>query len=116
MRILHCFLNQAENMVNVLIYLNSQTNPVELVELLLKSNLIAKATIDVNNESFELYNGKITTKKYSIVTIQTKSLLFSKIVTLIEENFSANIPIYSLPITQSNHWFDEFVREQTLKI
>jgi uncharacterized protein involved in tolerance to divalent cations len=103
-------------MVNVLIYLNSQTHPEELVELLLKSKLIAKATIDANNESFELYNGEIITKKYSIVTIQTKSLLFTQIVRLVEENYSANIPIYSLPITQSNHWFDEYVREQTLKI
>jgi uncharacterized protein involved in tolerance to divalent cations len=103
-------------MVNVLIYLNSQTHPEELVELLLKSKLIAKATIDANNESFELHNGEIITKEYSIVTIQTKSLLFTQIVRLVEENYSANIPIYSLPITQSNHWFDEFVREQTLKI
>jgi uncharacterized protein involved in tolerance to divalent cations len=103
-------------MVNVLIYLNSQTNPEELVELLLKSKLIAKATIDTDNESFELYNGEIITRKYSIVTIQTKSLLFTQIVKLVEENYSANIPIYSLPITQSNHWFDEFVRKQTVKI
>lgn len=116
MRILQCHSTQKETMVNVLIYLNSQTNPEELVELLLKSELIAKATIDADNESFELCDGEMTTKKYSIVTIQTKSLLFSKIVKLVEENYSANIPIYSLPITQSNHWFDEFVREQTLKI
>jgi uncharacterized protein involved in tolerance to divalent cations len=102
-------------MVNVLIYLNSQTNPEELVELLLKSKLIAKATIDNDNESFELNNGEIITRKYSIVTIQTKSLLFTQIVSLVEENYSANIPIYSLPITQSNHWFDEFVRTQTVK-
>jgi hypothetical protein len=45
-------------MVNVLIYLNSQTHPEELVELLLKSKLIAKATIDANNESFELSTAK----------------------------------------------------------
>jgi hypothetical protein len=41
--------------------------------------------------------------------------LFSKLVNIVESDFSSKIPIYSLPITQSNNWFDQYIREQTIK-
>lgn len=107
---------KALKMVNVLIYLNSQKDAMHLVELLLHEKLIAKATIDEDNKSFELNNGNVEIKTYNIVTIQTKSMLFSKISKIVEKEFSPETPIYSLPITQSNSWFDEFVRRQTVKI
>jgi uncharacterized protein involved in tolerance to divalent cations len=103
-------------MVNVLIYLHSQKDAMQLVELLLHEKLIAKATIDKHNQSFELKDGKVKIKTYNIVTIQTKSMLFTKISKIVENEFSPETPIYSLPITQSNSWFDDFVRKQTIKI
>ena len=100
-------------MVNVLIYLNSEFDPNLVVKRLLEERIIAKATIDLDNISYEFNDGDLVIKKYSIVTIQTRSLLFSKLVEMVETEFSTELPIYSLPITQSNNWFDQFIREQT---
>jgi uncharacterized protein involved in tolerance to divalent cations len=100
-------------MVNVLIYLNSEFDPNLVVKRLLEERIIAKATIDLDNTSYEFNDGDLVIKKYSIVTIQTRSLLFSKLVEMVETEFSTELPIYSLPITQSNNWFDQFIREQT---
>lgn len=100
-------------MVNVLIYLNSEFDPNLVVKRLLEERIIAKATIDLDNTSYEYNDGDFVIKKYSIVTIQTRSLLFSKLVEMVEKEFSPELPIYSIPITQSNHWFDQFIREQT---
>jgi uncharacterized protein involved in tolerance to divalent cations len=82
---------------------------------LLEEKIIAKATIDLDNISYEFNDGNLVTKEYTIVTIQTRSSLFSKLVNIVESDFSSKIPIYSLPITQSNNWFDQYIREQTIK-
>jgi uncharacterized protein involved in tolerance to divalent cations len=102
-------------MVNVLIYLNSEIDPFLVVKRLLEEKIIAKATIDLDNISYEINDGNLVTKEYTIVTIQTRSSLFSKLVNIVESDFSSKIPIYSLPITQSNNWFDQYIREQTIK-
>jgi uncharacterized protein involved in tolerance to divalent cations len=100
-------------MVNVLIYLKSEFDPNLVVKRLLEERIIAKATIDLDNTSYEFNGGNLEIKKYTIVTIQTRSLLFSKLVEMVETEFSSEIPIYSIPITQSNNWFDQYIREQT---
>ena len=103
-------------MVNIVIYLNDSFDPDRIVESLLEKKLIAKATVDRDNKSYEFGHNGIETKCYSIITMQTKSMLFSEISDIVASQFSADIPIYSLPITQSNKWFDEFVRTNTRKI
>jgi uncharacterized protein involved in tolerance to divalent cations len=103
-------------MVNIVIYLNDSFDPDKIVESLLEKTLIAKATVDRNNKSYEFGPNGIETKIYSIITMQTKSMLFSEISDFVASQFSADIPIYSLPITQSNKWFDGFVRSNTRKI
>lgn len=100
-------------MVNVLIYLKSEIDPRQVVRRLLEKRIIAKATIDLDNISYEFNDGEHLIKNYTIVTIQTRSLLFSNLVEIIEREFSPEIPIYSLPITQSNRWFDHYIRQQT---
>lgn len=100
-------------MVNVLIYLKSEIDPNQVVKRLLEERIIAKATIDLDNISYEFNEGVLVVKNYSIVTIQTRSLLFTDLVQIVELEFSSEIPIYSLPITQSNTWFDKYIRQQT---
>jgi uncharacterized protein involved in tolerance to divalent cations len=94
-------------------YLKSEFDPNLLVKRLLEERIIAKATIDLDNTSYEFNGGNLEIKNYTIVTIQTRSLLFSKLVEMVETEFSSEIPIYSIPITQSNNWFDQYIREQT---
>jgi uncharacterized protein involved in tolerance to divalent cations len=102
-------------MVNVLIYLNSDYDPHQLVEQLLNQRLIAKATIDFDNKSYQMEEGEIVVRHYNVLTIQTQSLLFTKLEQFVEREYASSIPIYSLPITQSNSWFDNYVRNQTKK-
>jgi uncharacterized protein involved in tolerance to divalent cations len=102
-------------MVNVLIYLNSDYDPHMLVEQLLHQKLIAKATIDFDNKSYQMEEGEIIVRHYNVLTIQTQSLLFSQLEQFVEREYASSIPIYSLPITQSNSWFDNYVRNQTKK-
>jgi hypothetical protein len=59
--------------------------------------------------------GEIIVRHYNVLTIQTQSLLFSQLEQFVEREYASSIPIYSLPITQSNSWFDNYVRNQTKK-
>ena len=102
-------------MVNVLIYLNTDYDPHRLVEQLLEQRLIAKATIDFDNKSYQIEEDEIVVRQYNVLTIQTRSLLFTKLEQFVEREYESTIPIYSLPITQSNSWFDNYVRNQTKK-
>lgn len=103
-------------MVNVIIYLEKNHNPRKLVDLLLQKRLIAKATIDIDNVTYLLKDEEIMTTTNTVITAQTKSLLFSQIEKLVSELYGNAIPIYSVPITQANEQFDKLVRINTLKI
>jgi uncharacterized protein involved in tolerance to divalent cations len=103
-------------MVNVIIYFNKSHNPRSLVDLLLKKRLIAKATIDIDNVTYVLKEEEITTQTNTVITAQTKSMLFSQIEKLVADTYGPSVPIYSMPITQANQEFDKLVRERTLKI
>lgn len=103
-------------MVNVIIYLDKNHNPRKLVDLLLQKRLVAKATIDIDNVTYLLKDDEILTTTNTVITAQTKSLLFSQIEKLVVEIYGTSIPIYSVPITQANDQFDKLVRDNTLKI
>ena len=64
-------------MVNVVIYLKEEFDAKELVHYLLNEKLIASASIDENNVLYELVDGCYTEKVFSVITSQSKSLLFS---------------------------------------
>ncbi len=102
-------------MVNVIIYLEESHDSRSLVDLLLKKQLVAKATIDVNNVTYLARDEEIHTQINTVITAQTRSILFSQIEKLIDEMYGGTIPVYSLPITQANTQFDRFIRENTLK-
>ncbi len=71
-------------MVNVLIYLKKEDSAKELVKYLLEEKLIASATIDENNISYKLENSLFSEEVFSVITAQSKSLLFSEIVRTVE--------------------------------
>lgn len=102
-------------MVNVLIYLNQSSNAEEIVFELLKSKLIANASIDIDNINYHLENNEIVKTVNTVITAQTKSLLFSSIESIIHNKFGTDIPVYSLPITQANTSFDLLIRNSTIK-
>lgn len=102
-------------MVNVIIYLNRNHVPRKLVDLLLKKKLVAKATIDIDNVTYVLKDDEIVTQTNTVITAQTKSLLFSHIEKLVAELYGPDVAIFSMPITQANHQFDKLIRDNTLK-
>ena len=103
-------------MVNVIIYLEEQYSAKELVDGLLQEGLIANASIDEKNISYVLRNDQIIETVNSVISTQTKSLLFSKIEEFVRARFGDRVPIYSLPITQANHSFDLMLRNNTKKV
>lgn len=103
-------------MINIIIYLDKKHDAQALVNSLLKDELIANASIDRDNVSYRMENGVCVNNINSVITAQTKALLFSHIEKLIKEQYGESIPIYSLPITQANGSFDSLIRTNTQKI
>ena len=101
-------------MVNIIIYLKKEHNAKELVKFLLSEKLIASASIDENNISYKLENSSISEEVFSVITAQSKSLLFSEIVKAVEAKIGEDTPIISTPIVASNKIFDDTVRAKTI--
>ena len=103
-------------MINVVIYLDKVESAQDFAESILKSGLAASASIDVDNSYYLHANGKVVKTSHTVITLQTKSLLFSQLEEYITNNYGPNIPIYSMPITHANKFFDQFIRDNTNKI
>jgi uncharacterized protein involved in tolerance to divalent cations len=103
-------------MVNIIIYFNKDNSAQELVNELLEEGLIANASIDIDNISYKKENEGIVQTVNTVITCQTKSMLFPSIEKLIKQKYGDEIPIYSLPIIQSNSSFDQMIRNRTIKI
>ncbi len=102
-------------MVNIIIYLNQNHPAQELVNELLEEGLIANASIDKDNISYKKESEGVVQTVNTVITCQTKSMLFSTIESLIKQKYGEEIPIYSLPIIQSNSSFDQMIRNRTIK-
>lgn len=103
-------------MINAVIYLDQNFNAELLAKLLLENKLAASVSIDINNNQYILENDQIVKKTHNVLSIQTKSLLFSKITEFVEATIGPEIPIYSVPLTQTNLHFDQFIRKNTKTI
>ncbi len=51
-----------------------------------------------------------------MITAQTKSLMFTEIVEYIENNVGSDVPVFSVPLTQMNEQFNEYIKSRTKKI
>lgn len=103
-------------MVNVVIYIDDSLDPKLIISGLFQKKLIAKATIDFSNKVFLLDNEELVESINSVITCQTKSLLFTDIVRYVKEEFGHNIKVCSLPIIASNKAFEDQIVNSTLKI
>ena len=103
-------------MVNVIIYLKKAHNPKELVKLLLTERLIASASIDENNISYKLGDTGFSEIMYSVITAQSKLLLFNEIVKAVEAKIGEETPINSTPIVGSNKIFDDSIKSKTIPV
>jgi uncharacterized protein involved in tolerance to divalent cations len=100
-------------MINVYIYINNEEDAESLVSRLLEEGLVAHASIDRENNSMRLIDGKVVKELQYVITAQTRALLFNEIVKFVRLKFTQEPKIYSLPVTQCNDGFSEFIREQT---
>jgi uncharacterized protein involved in tolerance to divalent cations len=103
-------------MVNIVIYLDNNNPSQDLVNELLEEGLIANASIDIDNISYKKEPEGVVQNINTVITCQTKSMLFPLIEKLIKQKYGQEIPIYSLPIIQSNSSFDQMIRNRTIKI
>ncbi|MBC7655408.1 MAG: divalent cation tolerance protein CutA [Oligoflexus sp.] len=102
-------------MVNVIIYLKKEFKAEELVSFLLSEKLIATASIDENNISYQIHNDRLHKEVYSVITAKTKAVLLNNIIKVVEEKVGADVLINSTPIVGSNKIFDELVKDNTKK-
>ena len=103
-------------MVNIIIYLKKEHKAKELVKFLLSEKLIAAASIDENNISYKLDKGMFSEEVFSVITAQSKSLLFTEIVKAVESKLGEQTPINSTPIVGSNKTFDDAIKTKTVPI
>jgi uncharacterized protein involved in tolerance to divalent cations len=105
-------------MVNIIIYLENEmrTKATQLVHDLLKNEFVASASIDEDNSYFIQKKGKIEKTTHTLITAQTKSLMFTEIVEYIENNVGSDVPVFSVPLTQMNEQFNEYIKSRTKKI
>lgn len=103
-------------MVNIVIYLDNNNPSQDLVKELLEEGLIANASIDIDNISYKKESEGVVQNTNTVITCQTKSMLFPLIEKLIKQKYGQEIPIYSIPIIQSNSSFDQMIRNRTIKI
>lgn len=103
-------------MVNVIIYLKKEHDAKDLVNFLLNEKLIASASIDENNISYRLENSNLVEIVFSVITAQTKALLFDDIVDVVEKKMGEKIAINSTPIIGASGFFNDTVRTKTIAI
>lgn len=101
-------------MINAIIYLNHEHNPKELITHLLSQKLIASASVDQNNICYEMEDSEIKERKCTVITVQSKSLLFNALVDAVEKKLGEQVPICSTPIVNSNPVFDTAIRTKTI--
>jgi uncharacterized protein involved in tolerance to divalent cations len=87
-----------------------------LAKDLVGSGLAAGASIDVNNSHFVKEGDHVIKTVHTVITLQSKALLFNKIVTFVEDFVGEEVPIYSVPITQTDERFHQIIRERTIEI
>ena len=87
-----------------------------MVRELLVEKLIATASIDENNISYKMENGVLIEELSSVITAQSKSLLFSDIVKVLQNKFGEEIPIISTPIIGSTRVFEETIISKTMLV
>jgi uncharacterized protein involved in tolerance to divalent cations len=103
-------------MVNIIIYLEKEHNAKDLVKHLLSEKLIASASIDENNISYELENNNFSEKVFSVITAQSKALLFNDVINAVTKKIGFELPINSIPIVASNKLFDTKIKSKTIPI
>jgi uncharacterized protein involved in tolerance to divalent cations len=102
-------------MVNITLYLSTETDAEQIALGLLKEKLVAHASIAEDNNSY-VFDGEIKKERNYVVTAQTKSLLFSAIEDYIKQNCSEDIRIFSMPITQCNKAFYDYILEHAVQV
>jgi uncharacterized protein involved in tolerance to divalent cations len=103
-------------MVNVIIYLKQNEFAENLAKELVGRGLAAGASIDIDNSHFVREGDEVVKTVHTVLTLQTKALLFSQIVTFVEEFLGEEVPIYTVPITQTDDHFHRFIRERTVEV
>ncbi|MFK8044648.1 MAG: divalent cation tolerance protein CutA [Crocinitomicaceae bacterium] len=103
-------------MINLIIYLNSESEAKTLVNDLLTNRLVASASIDSDNEYYTILEGQVCKTIHTVITAQTKANLFSSIEAFVAEKIGIKPPIFSLPITQTNDNFADDIRSRTKQV
>jgi uncharacterized protein involved in tolerance to divalent cations len=102
--------------VSVVIYLKKNGFAEPLAKQLVASGLVASASIDVDNYHFVKEVDEVIKTVQTVITLQSKAMLFSEIEQFVEDFCREKVPIYTTPIAQTDQRFHQFILENTTKI
>ncbi len=100
-------------MINAILYLDSTELAEELAKEFLQRGLAASTSIDIDNRYFVLDKGEVKNTIHTVLTLQTKALLFKEICEYVTSRLGKDVPVFTLPITQTNDYFYHFVQGGT---
>jgi uncharacterized protein involved in tolerance to divalent cations len=103
-------------MINVYVYLTDKEEAENLATRIVEEQIAANASIDIDNNYYELIAGRISKKVHVVITFQTKALLFKHLTDLVESVHGNQVPIFASPLISANAFFDEFIRNNTKKV
>jgi|GEM_PF-888302 hypothetical protein len=102
-------------MVNIVVYLESQHDPAELIKELLEQNLVATVSVDRDNIFYMNKWGKPEMLIHTVITMQTRALLFNEICRVITARFGDHVHIHSTPIVAANSSFEHLIKSNTME-
>lgn len=100
-------------MINAIVYLDASHNPAPLLDALLQKELVATVSIDIDNAFYTREKMLVRNVAHTVLTMQTRALLFNEICKVVAEMFGEHIPVHSVPIVSANASFEKHIRSNT---
>lgn len=100
-------------MVNVIVYLNSQHDPAALFEELFQKELVATVSVDIDNAFYQRSAKGMERVVHTVITMQTRALLFNEICEVIQSRYGTDVCIHSTPIVAANSTFEHLIKSST---
>ncbi len=104
-------------MILMYVSLNDSDRAKEIAIQLLEKRLANHVNIVPNNSSFLWIDNKVVITEEVVLLIKTKALLYADIERFINKDYEKFDPkMFSVPITQIDYTYYDFLKEGTLKV
>jgi uncharacterized protein involved in tolerance to divalent cations len=102
-------------MITATIYISNTHNPEEVIDKLIKEQLIAFATHDLGVTVYRNENGITVTENVNVLYIETKSLLYTELTEHLNTYYLNQYHLFSCPIIQYSEDFMDVIKVNVKK-